>query len=453
MKEYLKEGMTLYHRKNKTKCIITALMESHDYILITVLCDKLIGANLNMTFRSDAIGEFLFFSEEDIDADIENLIKDESYLAFKNKKILSCYNERIMEEKRLKELKKVKLLEEARKQKEVEELEKIKKLEEELKTKDINEILIEKLDTYGFEGFHHYTDFSNFLSIMNTGFLYSRNLAIKKKVIKNDSANKDIIQKTQESNKNVLNYVRMFYHSCPPTLYSWEGIKDNCDNKPHMPIPVLLVFDKNIINHKDIYLTNGNASSNYTRFTKDRKKALLEFDWSMIFSKGPYERIFYGLYDITKISRSAEILYPSKISIDNINAVIFRTTADYKNAVNILGENEKFYVDDDYSKFNHWYSYCKNYLKDYCIEKIQDKLELIMQFATINNLQNYNHELIIKYGDNEYIKIIDNIEELIDLNGPKVILNLSDFIEANKNFEICYYMNGHRIIYCEVKND
>ena len=78
--------------------------------------------------------------------------------------------------------------------------------------------------------------------------------------------------------------MRFYYKEKTPTIYDNEGIKvDN--SSPHMPVPVLLMFDENIINYHLISFTSGCGGSKYSQITNNIHTAM-DFDWESVFSRG-----------------------------------------------------------------------------------------------------------------------------------------------------------------------
>ena len=108
------------------------------------------------------------------------------------------------------------------------------------------------------------------------------------------------------------------------TIYDNEGIK--VDNSlPHMPIPVLLLFNENIINHRNIAFTSGCGGSKYSQITNNFQTAM-KFDWKTVFNRGwiPSDEnsIMTLGYDPNKANvinkRNAEFLFYKEIDIKHI---------------------------------------------------------------------------------------------------------------------------------------
>jgi len=207
---------------------------------------------------------------------------------------------------------------------------------------------------YRFDGFHHYTDFSNFLKIMEDGRLLCREKARQNGFL--DSANRGIINKTR-TDIDLKRYVRFFYREKTPTTHNNEGIKKGAQGI-HMPIPVLLLFKDEIMYHDNIALSDGGCGNKKTEIVDVIKKTK-NFPWGKIFCKkeGP-------LCDEDLINRrNAEFLYHESISTKYLKEIIFRSPADMKQAIFFLGENSLYEVDK--RKFhNH-----NNFLWDYKVKK------------------------------------------------------------------------------------
>jgi len=241
--------------------------------------------------------------------------------------------------------------------------------------------LLTVLEEHGFEGFHHYTNFSNFLQIMKEKKLYSRIEAEQKGVLLTDSAENNVIQHTKLFVKNM---VRFYYKEDTPTLFRNEGIRHQTDfgedeHNAHMPIPVLLLFDKKLIFEPKVQVSNGGCGSRNTRITDDLGEALL-FDWDGILERGPIvQSTIENNREITN-KRNAEFLFPSAVDTDKIVAIVFRCEADKKHAEFILGENELFQVNPNKFTTTKFENRKRTYLKDYTITLEGDKCFAILEF-------------------------------------------------------------------------
>lgn len=418
-------GMTIYHKTGKTQAVITRVYQDK----IDIELSKDILRKKTLTLPVTHFGEWIFFEKEDIEQSLEDLSSKVEYTKYDNPKILETLHNKIEHKKKI-EAEEMRKAHDALKQQE--------DLKFELQSKEnfVN-LLKEK---YRFEGFHHYTDFHNFIDIMNTGKLLSRKEAQKRGFI--DAAEQGIIDKTFDK---VKEYVRFYYKEKTPTIYDNEGIKiDN--SMPHMPIPVLLLFNENIISHRSIAFSSGCGGSRYSQITNSVQTAMT-FDWETIFSRGwipvDEDSIMTMGHDVNKKitinRRNAEFLFNNEIDIKYLNKIIFRTPADKKRAVFTCGNNELFEVDA--SKFNNH----RNYLYDYDIVNNKSHIDVTLLFRS--DKSKYKHEFKITYKDG-FSETIDLIETSKRVDVKPITNSSSFYFNFIPEFErivhkIEYFMNGH----------
>lgn len=278
---------------------------------------------------------------------------------------------------------------------------------------------------YGFDGFIHTTDFSNFINIMKTRCIYSRAKVNKENLFWIDSADKDIIENTTS---DVKNSVRFYFRPKTPTHYNNEGIRPNNPDH-HMGIPVILRLGRGLYSDFNGTFYDGNAKTHNTIKTNDIVSAR-KFNFNRIFSKGPYGVDSYVEHKEITRQRNAELLIPNEISIEYIDKIIFRSMADFKMTKVLVGDDPRFTV--DHSKFYNDYLYCKDYKIEISYKTIQcmfmlnrGNIPYIRQFAHIIKLkyrgQTKEYDIfdeggIILYESyNWYVTItllVDNYEEL-----------------------------------------
>ncbi len=297
--------------------------------------------------------------------------------------------------------------------------------------------LLKKLQSeYGFEGFHHYTDINNFIKIINSGYLLSREEAKKTGFV--DAADENVITHTLEGNKaDITHYVRFFYKEKTPTLYCNEGIKIN-NEMPHMPIPVLLIFDEKLIFNDNVCFLSGGGGSYCTFFSKDASEANKKYDWDLIFSRGKYGEILEKSnvedgYNI-KNARNAEFAFLEKVELKYLKRIIFRSEAERKLARILIGNNPLFEVEK--TKFN-----CNRlYLQNYNIRF--DGSNMVVNFAfnlpeQRESLSSYSHKLIINYQDAE------SDELNLDITGYYRYHQRPIELKRRKVISVEYYLNGY----------
>lgn len=262
--------------------------------------------------------------------------------------------------------------------------------------------LLSVLENHGFEGFHHYTDFKNFLKIFERKKLYSRAEAENKKVLINDAAQKTIIDKTPQSIKDK---VRFYYMENTPTLCRNMGIRHvddfaQDDYGAHMPIPVLLLFKKELLLEKDVNVSSGGCGSFLTKITSSFEEALL-YDWDEIFKREPIRNVTDAERKVIRNKRNAEFLFPKAVGLDSLKAVVFRSEADKKHAEFILGKNNLFRVDLNKFMTQYYETSERNFLKDYRVVEHGENKEVELEFY--KSPMNYNH-IIKQYFSDGHIE-------------------------------------------------
>lgn len=220
-------------------------------------------------------------------------------------------------------------------------------------------------DRYGFSGLWHFTDYSNLKSIFNEGTLYSRKYCKEKDIRFKDGAESSVLDKAGD---NVKTATRFYYRHATPTLYDNEGVKTKkfC-NEVHIPIPVYLLFDSDIICDNRATYSNGNAT---TSEIGNDYNFFENMDWKTIFHSSwfyPEDRDY-----IIRL-RQAELLIHSGVSLKYLKNIIFRTQSDYKQAVQDFGPDKRYLVQPnrfsqkDDKQYGSWLYY--NYVEDYKIHK------------------------------------------------------------------------------------
>jgi len=388
------KGMILYHKNNETQKITQVKVKNvyKDKLLVSLEAPISKNNNLETTFRLNVFGKWLFFEEEDIRLGKEKLVQDERYLFYGTDKVKKYIRRNKQGAS--------------------------KNHNNYNQKKDLINYLKNHPD---FNGFIHYTNFTNFIKILKDGKLFSRNSLHKNSFF--DSANTEVIGKTKNHYKN---YVRLFYKENTPTTYRNIGIKLKLNTYPyHMPIPVILRFSETLINRDDILFLNGGAY-NPEKHTPCAKEARA-FDWETIFSRGPisgedYER------KIVKTARNAEFLVNKSININQIKSIVFRSPADLKVAKLLSRDvfqferivNPKLF-ETDYKNINYLVDYKVN-IKESCIN---------IELKLYNQLEEFKHELIIHSSDGN--KSTYDIGNAINCREYRSILKV---VKQFRNFNI-----------------
>lgn len=188
----------------------------------------------------------------------------------------------------------------------------------------------------------HYTDATNAVSILNSGYLYSRINAEKMKLMQNDNASRQVIDMTKTE---VTGNVRFYFRPLTPTQYYNEGFKHmklryDSDRNANVPVPIFFLFDLGKLLNMSKTQFSEFAQSGYGSPLYHSAEDFQKFDFNKIYGNGYIE-------DHDKIKyRHAEILYPDSFAIDScIQVILCRNNIERTMLLNLLREvnNKAFY--------------------------------------------------------------------------------------------------------------
>ena len=181
----------------------------------------------------------------------------------------------------------------------------------------------------------HFTDIKNAVSVLNSGFLYSRREAEKQNLIVEDSASSQIISHTDIA---LTDFVRFYFRPLTPTAYMNEGFRpaQKLYHDAHCPVPVYVLFDlANVITLKDTRFSAGSLART--------EHSLL--DSAEDFANLPFRDIYHSSgwghqsrdrQDEIKNRRHAEVIYPTRISLSRLEYIVCRSQAEYETLHNLL---------------------------------------------------------------------------------------------------------------------
>ena len=233
-------------------------------------------------------------------------------------------------------------------------------------------------EKYSFRGVLHFTDFSNLKYIFKDGYLYSRTYCENKRINFIDGAAPSVLCKATE---HVHSCVRFYYRGKTPTLYNNEGIKlKKYCKKVHIPTPVFLLFDEELIYLDYTEFSNGNATKSDVGNTAE---FFINMDWSAIFHTG---RFCWRDRDYIINKRQAELLSDKAVPLSYLKEIIFRCDTDMKRAINIFGDDKRYRVDSslfsDKDNSNAKYEWEENnFIDDYKIIFENDKDGIVKQIT------------------------------------------------------------------------
>lgn len=181
----------------------------------------------------------------------------------------------------------------------------------------------------------HYTDVTNAVSILDSGFLYSRADAAYLRIMKNDNASRQVIDMTDS---DVVSKVRFYFRPLTPTQYYNEGYKHPAlrydqDENANVPVPIFLLFDL----EKLLSLQGVRFSE-----TSQAGHGSISYSGAEEFSKLNFDYIYdndYNNISVTKSYRHAEIVHPNSMPIEScISNILCRNSLERTTLLNLLRE-------------------------------------------------------------------------------------------------------------------
>lgn len=280
--------------------------------------------------------------------------------------------------------------------------------------------------TYRFAGLYHFTDFSNLDAIFKNGYLLSRTQCINQGINFLDGANEGVLNNACEY---VHNCVRFYYREKTPTLYNNEGIKRKpyCNNI-HIPIPVYLLFNENLIYLNTTKFSNGNATNSNIG---DDFNFFSTMAWDAIFHTGyfpPEDRN----YIINR--RQAELLSEIPVPLSYLKKIIFRCDTDMQRAINTWGYDERYMVNLNLFSDKNFYGTHKieeenNFIKSYNFQINEQENTIEMELELYKYWKDY--ENTIKIFD-KHNNIIQNITGKISYKDGNDNISLNPITYTEK---------------------
>lgn len=180
---------------------------------------------------------------------------------------------------------------------------------------------------------YHYTDVENAVSILHSGFLYSRANAQQLGLMRNDNASRQVIDMTQTE---AISCVRFYFRPLTPTQYYNEGYKhpklryDN-DENANTPVPVFFLFDLSKLLSIPGVRFSELPQSGHGSDLKNGPEAFADLPFEKIYSNG------FESFEESKKYRHAEILHPNSMQIDScLHTILCRNSLERITLLNML---------------------------------------------------------------------------------------------------------------------
>lgn len=184
----------------------------------------------------------------------------------------------------------------------------------------------------------HYTDITNAVNILDSGFLYSRLDVTDLHLMNNDNASRQVINMT---NANVESKVRFYFRPLTPTQYYNEGFKhrllryDN-DEYANTPVPIFFLFDlEKILSIPGVeFSEKTQAGRGSDRLNGVDAFSTLNFDY--IYSND------FENFETKRPYRHAEILHPGRLEISSyIDFILCRNATERMTLLNLLKKKNR----------------------------------------------------------------------------------------------------------------
>lgn len=261
----------------------------------------------------------------------------------------------------------------------------------------------------------HMTSISNFVSILSSGSLYSRNYATALNILKTDNASQDVIDNTEEQIKD---YVRFYFRPKTPTYYHWEGyhqegVRYNNEKGVNITLPILLLFDLESLLMDSRTLFNGTKASGNIRNVNFKQGC-------QAFSELKFEKIYHdgstGLDGSIINYRHAEILYPQEYRIEqSLKWIVCRNSSDVITIKQVLREYDEALLEKWQARIK-----AKRRYFDFCGLRIEEK-PIMAQHDTIQ----IGFELLGQSAYQKYAKFVTRQSSINHLPELGIIAEMS----------------------------
>ncbi len=183
---------------------------------------------------------------------------------------------------------------------------------------------------------YHFTDVHNASHILYDGFIWSRQQAEDKQVMKNDNASHAVIASTNQDNKC---YGRLYFRPLTPTQYHNEGykpqeVRDSIINA-NCPVPVFLCLSANAtLNLPGTYFAEKGLSG-YRHNIRSGIEEFEKLNFKKIYHDGWYSSENSDIKDY----RHSEVVHENGFPIEPLlKGVLCRSEAERETLLFLLGQ-------------------------------------------------------------------------------------------------------------------
>lgn len=257
----------------------------------------------------------------------------------------------------------------------------------------------------------HLTDVTNAVSILSSGFLYSRADASHLNVMRNDNASRQVIDMTSSG---VESKVRFYFRPLTPTQYYNEGYKhaalryDHGENA-NVPVPIFLLFDLDkLLSLPGVHFSETSQAGHGSR-TYSGVEAFSKLNFEYIYDNS------FGNFEATKNYRHAEIMHPNSMAVEScLSNILCRNNMERTTLLNLLRDKDQL----AFAKY-------KNIIKVYRQDTFENNGLFISDCAYHDNTVSISFS--DTYSRKRYIERMMEKYHLDDLNPVKVTVWLKWF--------------------------
>jgi len=308
----------------------------------------------------------------------------------------------------------------------------------------------------------HYTDVTNAVSILDSGYLYSRADATHLKVMHNDNASRQVIDMT---NSDVVSKVRFYFRPLTPTQYYNEGYKHpdlryDRDENANVPVPIFLLFDLEKLLRIPGVQFSETSQAGYGSEVYSGVEAFSKLNFDFIYDNS------FDRFDVTKAYRHAELMHPNSMPIEAcISHILCRNNIERTTLLNLLREKNHFafekykniikvYKRDTFENNGIFITDCTyngNAVSISFSDTYEGKryIERMMERAGILDLKPIKVRVSLKWFNSKTVFRQESIETLIDVRNPGgslTIKGLPDVRQA-KNIGITVWFDNKKMCY------
>ena len=182
--------------------------------------------------------------------------------------------------------------------------------------------------------FYHFTDIHNALGILDKGWIYGRNDAVKNSLMQSDNASKSVIDVTNEF---VKDYGRLYFRPLTPTQFHNEGYKPEHVRQSAInascPVPVFFCLDaETVLNTEGVGFVECGLAGKSHHALQQGEEAYANLNFAKIYHNGWFEK--GG--DITQY-RHSEVVRAGGIPTQGaIKRIFCRTPAEKQTLLYLL---------------------------------------------------------------------------------------------------------------------